>query len=255
VSPLRTLCLSLLLSPLTATAQLAPPPVDVGQYLQGRAIFAQQCSPCHGNTGRGDGSWGEKVTDKPRNLRLGHFKFRSTPGGFLPTTQDLERTIRSGISGTMMPAFTQLSDHDLRSVITYIRSFSSRWKNPANYHPEITLPPIPAWYSDPTQRKQQAAQAAPLFTVTCAICHGPDGKGNGLAAPNLVDIMQNPIQPADFTKPNRKSGSSPADLYRSIATGLDGTPMPGYHQILQPETIWQLVAHIQSLSEKPSPAQ
>ena len=227
----------------------SPQEIDMGLYLQGRAIFEQQCAPCHGRTGRGNGDWAAGVPDKPRNFRKGIFKFRSTPGGFLPTTADLERTLRTGISGTMMPAFTQLQKHDIQSVLAYVRSFSSRWKDFANYHAPVPLPAAPHWFHDPTQRADRARSAAPLFQTACATCHGSKGAGDGPAAGALVDVWEQPIKPADFTKPHRKSGSSPEDLYRSLALGLDGTPMIGYRDLLPPETLWALVAHILSLSE------
>ena len=240
--------LPLLLLTSLLSAQEGPNTPDISLYLQGRSVFEQQCSPCHGRTGRGDGEWAKDVPDQPRNFRSGTFKFRTTPPGFLPTAADLERTLRSGISGTMMPAFTQLSDHDLQSVLTYIRTFSPRWKDPANYHLPVPLPDIPDWFQDPASLQTHATQAAPLFQAMCATCHGPSGKGDGPAAASLIDLWLHPVKPADFTKPHRKSGPRPEDLYRTIALGLDGTPMTAYHTLLPPETIWSLVAHIQSLS-------
>ena len=65
----------------------------------------------------------------------------------------------------------------------------------------------------------------------------------------MIDVWEQPVKPADFTQPHRKSGSTPEDLYRSLALGLDGTPMTGYQNLLPPDTLWALVAHILSLSE------
>lgn len=224
-------------------------PVDLGQYLQGRAVFEQQCAPCHGRRGRGDGEWAKDLPDKPRNFRTGLFKFRSTPAGFLPTAADLERTLRTGVSGTMMPAFKQLSDRDLQAVLTYVRSFSPRWKDPANYHAPVPLPEPPAWWLEADERKKRARAVEPLFQAACAVCHGAAGRGDGPAAATLADTWGHPVKPADFSKPQRKSGPRPQDLYRTIALGLDGTPMTGYRDLLSEETIWSLVVHITSLSQ------
>jgi mono/diheme cytochrome c family protein len=229
-----------------------PAQLDIGEYLQGRHLFEQQCSPCHGANGRGDGEWSKDVTDKPRNFRTGTFKFRTTPPGFLPTSADLERTVRNGISGTMMPAFTDLRDQNLKAVLSYVRTLSSRWKDAANYHEPVLLPDLPDWFEDRDSINSHAANAAPLFQAMCATCHGTSGRGDGPAATSLIDVWKHPIKPADFSKPHRKSGSNPQDLYRSIALGLDGTPMTAYRDLLPPETIWSLVAYIQSLSAPPS---
>lgn len=81
-------------------------------------------------------------------------------------------------------------------------------------------------------------------------CHGPTRKGDGPAAAGLSDIWKNPIISADLSEVHHKSGDQPADLYRTIATGLDGTPMPSFSAALKPDEIWNLVAYIKSI-EKP----
>jgi len=247
------LSLFLLLSSLHLQAGEGPAPLNMGLYLQGRAVFEQQCAPCHGRSGRGDGEWAKGVNDKPRNFRSGIFKFRSTPQGFLPTAADLERTVRGGVSGTMMPAFTNLSEHDLKAVLTYVRSFSAKWKDATKYHPGVALPEPPAWFADPLLKQKQAEQAATLFNAACAVCHGLSGKGDGPAAKLLMDGWQQAVAPADFTKPHRKSGPRPQDLYRTVALGLDGTPMTAYEGILSADSIWALVAYVESLSAEPMP--
>ncbi len=240
-------------------AQSAPPEdaaaaavvqqADIGTYLHGRAVFEQQCSPCHGRRGRGDGEWAADLPDKPRNFRTGLFKFRSTPAGFLPTPADLERTLRTGVSGTMMPAFKAMSDRDLQAVLAYVRGFSPRWKEPGNYRPSVPLPELPAWWLDADERARRARAVEPLFQAACAVCHGSVGRGDGPAAATLTDAWGHVVKPADFGKPQRKSGPRPQDVYRTIAMGLDGTPMAGYRDVLGEETLWSLVAHLTRLSE------
>ena len=56
----------------------------------------------------------------------------------------------------------------------------------------------------PTIRKVPLAPTSPgsgkeMFETYCAVCHGPDGKGNGPAAPALKK------SPADLTQLTRKS--------------------------------------------------
>jgi|APTNR8051073442_1049403.scaffolds.fasta_scaffold02273_2 mono/diheme cytochrome c family protein len=226
-----------------------PQELDMDTYLQGRQIFESQCAPCHGRTGRGDGEWAEGVTTKPRNFRKGIFKYRSTPMGFLPTTEDLMRTIRNGVSGTMMPTFNKLPDEDMRAVIAYVRGFSRKWDRAENFTAPIPPPPVPDWFHDTEKRAPHAASGAVTFQQFCFVCHGTSAKGNGPGSKGLIDVWENPITPADLTQAHHHSGDSPTDLYRTISLGLDGTPMVGFRQLLKPEQIWDLIAFIHSVQK------
>jgi mono/diheme cytochrome c family protein len=219
-------------------------------YLKGRHIYQSQCLPCHGATGRGDGPWSEGLKDKPRNFRTGIFKFQSTPAGSLPTMDDLRRTIRHGVTGTAMPAFTKLTDDDVTSVIVYVQGLSRRWQDPEQQGKPLPVPDLPDWWGgDSSLSKEKVAEGKTLFTQTCVACHGKAGKGDGVAGKTLIDAWENPIQPADLTQPHHKSGDSPQDLYRTIAIGLGGTPMIGFREAFKPDQIWSLVAFIRSLEQ------
>jgi cytochrome c oxidase cbb3-type subunit 2 len=75
------------------------------------------------------------------------------------------------------------------------------------------------------------------------------GKGDGPAAPTLTDDWDNPIRAADFTSGILKAGPTPAAIYRTVITGLSGTPMPSYDSILTAEDDrWGLAYYILSLS-------
>lgn len=213
-------------------------------YFQGRHVFESQCAPCHGERGRGDGPWAEGMTTKPRNFRSGIFKFRTTAFGKLPTADDLRRTLRLGISGTAMPTFQKFSERDITSLIVYLRSFSKNWKDTELQAEPLALPELPAWFRDSDRLAKNAAAGAIKFAELCSTCHGAKGKGDGVAAQGLIDFWENPIVPADLTNEHHKSGDTPTDLYRTIATGLNGTPMIGFADTLSEEVIWNLVAFI-----------
>ena len=218
-------------------------------YLKGRYLFQKNCTTCHGTTGRGNGPWAAELKDKPRNFRTGIFKFRTTPYGKLPTDDDLRRTIRSGISGTAMPFFKDFSDEDVDALIVYLKSLSREWKNEELYAESLDLPDVPQWFSDEKKRKAHAKKAAPQFQQICATCHGEKGDGDGPGAKGLIDVWEHPITPASLSDEHHKSGDAPADLFRTIATGLNGTPMVGFEGAFEQEQMWDLVAFILELSE------
>lgn len=232
---------------LPVTGPRAGEQADVRLFMQGDYVFQRNCATCHGKRGRGDGELAGDVAVRPRDFRKGVFKFRSTPIGFLPTDADLERTIRNGISGSMMPSFASLGDSEVRAVIAYVKGFSPRWKNPELKAAPLVIPPRPEWFDAAERAADHAAAGGKIFAAHCASCHGAAGKGDGPAGERMVDVWGDAIVPADLSKGEFRSGPEPGDLFRTIATGLDGTPMAGYGAVLEAESIWELVAFIRSL--------
>ena len=62
----------------------------------------------------------------------------------------------------------------------------------------------------------------------CWECHGDGGKGDGEKAAGLKDDFGFPIPPANLTTGQFKSGPSVKDIFRTMTTGLSGTPMPSF---------------------------
>jgi len=65
---------------------------------------------------------------------------------------------------------------------------------------------------------------------------------------SLKDDFKFPIPPANLTTGLFKSGSSVKDIYRTITTGLSGTPMPTYANSFDEDQRWALAYYIVSLS-------
>jgi DMSO reductase family type II enzyme heme b subunit len=63
----------------------------------------------------------------------------------------------------------------------------------------------------------------------CGDCHGAAGRGDGPAAANLKDDEGHPSISTDLTQRWRfKLGSAATDVFRTLASGLNGTPMKSY---------------------------
>ncbi len=225
----------------------------------GRDIYAMSCVMCHGRDGKGDGSVGATLAPRrapqPRDFTSSDFKFRSTPSGQLPTTGDLLRTITEGVRGSggpltfglsgyrIMPSFRQMPIEQRLELIEYVKSLNPRfWERG-----EIKTVSVP---SAPPVTPERLARGQTLYKdAECLACHGERGRGDGPSAPTLKDTKQFPIAATDLTQPQRfKNGSRPEDVYRTLVTGLSGTPMPSYGDSLEPDQTWDLVYYVLSLS-------
>lgn len=211
---------------------------------QGKFVFEQNCQVCHGRRGNGRGELAPTTFPRPRDFTRGIFKYHSTPNGSLPTEADLRRTIREGLAGTAMPAFTQLPSHDLDAVIAHLQTLSPRWTNALLRAAPLPHAPVPSWFANPADSSPHQEIGRTLFTAACAPCHGADGRGHGTSAEGLLDDWDHPCPPRDLTRPQFRRGTSPKDLHRTLTAGIGGTPMPSFAETLTELQRWQVVAFL-----------
>jgi len=208
----------------------------------GREVYQARCVGCHGKEGDGNGLAATFLSPRPRNFTLGVFKFRTTPSGSLPTDGDLYRTVTRGVRWTAMPTWHELPDKERLAVVTYVKTFSSRWKNEQSEPPATINDPPKATAELVTRGKDLYRKAK------CFQCHGDGGKGDGVSAPDLADDLKFPIRPADFTRGQFKGGSTVRDIFRTMTLGLDGSPMPSFADSMSEEERWAISYYVLSLS-------
>jgi cytochrome c oxidase cbb3-type subunit 3 len=126
---------------------------------EGRVAFADNCAPCHGAGGGGAAGY--------PNLNDDDWLW----GGKLP---QIEQTIRYGArsssdkghQGSMPPFTGVLKPAEISNLADFVRSLSGL----------------------PTEKGADLAAGKKLFAANCAVCHGPEGKGNqALGSANLTD--------------------------------------------------------------------
>jgi cytochrome c oxidase cbb3-type subunit 2 len=219
----------------------------------GKEVYERRCAGCHGVTGDGNGPAATFMYKfRPRDFQLAVFKFRHVKGP-LPTDGDLMRTITRGVRGTAMPPWHSLPVEDRLAAIQYIKyQLAVDRSDPSSpYEYFVDQPPgQPLYIGTPPPPAQQLLDRGKEVwrQAKCWECHGDAGKGDGAKAPDLKDDLKFPIRPADLTTGQFKSGSAVEDIFRTMSTGLSGTPMPSYSDSLPEADRWALSYYVLSLS-------
>jgi cytochrome c oxidase cbb3-type subunit I/II len=220
----------------------------------GKEVYARRCLGCHGEMGDGNGPAATFMhKDRPRNFTWGVFKFRLTPSGSMPDDGDLLRTITRGVRGTAMPSWHELQEKDRLAVIQYIKyELAADRSDPANAHYFFVEEPpkAPIYIGEPPSPSLALVQKGKeVWQATkCWECHGQGGKGDGEKAPGLTDDFGFPIPPANLTTGQFKSGPDVKDIFRTMTTGLSGTPMPSFGDTVSETDRWALSYYVLSLS-------
>jgi len=174
---------------------------------QGKAAFGDNCAPCHGTGAAGAAGY--------PNLNDDDWLW----GGSL---EQIYKTIQFGIrSGhdeahvSQMPAFGKDNILDRAQIVTvanYVRSLAGL----------------------SVREGTNLAEGKKIFEDNCAVCHGPQGKGNHeLGAPNLTD-------------PIWLYGADEVSLLHTITNSRNGV-MPAWAGRLPPATIKSLAIYVYSL--------
>ena len=134
--------------------------------------------------------------------------------------------------------------------------------SPTSLRPSPPTSPIPRMSPSPFRsraRREPTNESIELgkklyVDTGCVKCHGNLGRGDGPSAPTLKDDWGHPIRAANLAQSwTFRGGSSREDIFRTMSTGLNGTPMPSFLDALTPEQRWAITDFIVSLSGSNGP--
>lgn len=126
------------------------------------------------------------------------------------------RNSKSHTSDSVMPAFTELKDKEVDSLVQYLNALD---------------------YAD------TAVNGARVYTTYCASCHGDDLKGRGKNY-KLLDPYPRNLSRHQFVKSYRKR------FTQSIGDGIEGTAMAPWKDVLNKEQIKSVIDFIDAASSR-----
>jgi ubiquinol-cytochrome c reductase cytochrome c subunit len=197
------------LSP-TEQAQASAPLAASQQVEEGRTLYLENCSSCHGLNGQG-------TTDGPSLIGVGAASVDFQVGtGRMPAA--------TSQSAQVPQARVQFSDEEIEALAAYV----------------ATLGPGPAIPTEEELDYSEAdiAEGGELFRTNCAQCHNFSGQGgaltNGKYAPSLMGVSPEHIYEAMLTGPQAMPKFSdealtPEDKQAIIGylKSLENEPNPG----------------------------
>ena len=104
-----------------STTRSAPAATTTVDLARGRDLYKTNCTPCHGETGRGDGPAAGVLKPPPRD---------HTDRAYMSTltNEDLAKVIQIGgaiKNKPLMPGNPQIRGADLDALVAYVRSLSA----------------------------------------------------------------------------------------------------------------------------------
>jgi len=240
---------------------------------QGQALYARHCAACHGKQGDGRGIAAAYLFPKPRNFAAGRFRLVSTVNR-TPSREDLLNVLKRGMPGSAMPPWGHLSDDELNLLVDEVQRLHQQGVRDQYVQvlveqeeltdEEIQEPDVQAEIQEYVERRTTPGEATVVPPIpaadaeavaggkqiyvkqACNKCHGDEGRGDGQE--RMIDDEGFPTRPRDLTRGIFKGGHDPASIYRRIAYGMPGTPMPSSQ--LTPEQIIDLSHYVLSLSDE-----
>ncbi len=234
----------------------------------GRQDYVQFCASCHGFEGDGYGRSAQHLRPGPRNFQRAMFKFSKVTQA-LPSDEALKTLIRNGLDGTPMLAW-DLSDQQLDGIIQYIKTLSepeTGWRDLFTEIGDVVEVGENPWVGKESEAVTAGEKV--YHKNDCYACHpgylappdlaalreAPEGTTfrDNLSYPAIKDSdytvldHQLKILPPDFTWHQLRAGTTPLDLFKTIAAGIKGAAMPQWKGAFPDEDIWAVAYYVHHL--------
>ena len=185
----------------TATNGTNPLAGSPAAVAAGERLYRQTCQACHGGQARGD---------RGPALATNNFAHGNDDA-------DLFRNIRSGISGSAMPAFSKLTNDQTWQLVSYIRSLSG------------------GGASETVSGDPAAGEQLFYGKAACGSCHAVNARG-GLVGPDLsaagrtaaATLRAKILNPNTDMNPNERGRRAPGAV---VVKTADGTELRGVLRI------------------------
>jgi mono/diheme cytochrome c family protein len=205
-------------------------PVATAEAGAGARLYAENCSVCHGDDGRGARWTLTNLMPPPRNFTL--------PG----TADALSRNhmlqvVMHGKADTAMPGFAgQLQPSEVEMVVDYVRT---AFMKAAPEIPAVSPPPAAATSAGfPSGLTGDPITGQAYYLQNCVACHGVNGDGKG---PRAYFILP---KPRNFRHPASRHNFDRSRLYQAIARGTRGSDMPAWDTVLSPQEIANVAEYV-----------
>jgi mono/diheme cytochrome c family protein len=206
-------------------------PIATETAEEARRLYAENCSVCHGDDGRGAKWTLRNMHPPPKNFTLPEV------AGQLDRDYML-RTVAYGKANTAMPGFTtQLSEGQIETIVDYVRGAFMRIATSSAAQDDMAAPTRKDRVF-PDGLEGDFVSGMAFYIANCSTCHGIHGDGKG---PRAYFILP---KPRDFQHPAARHGLDRARLYTAIAEGTRGTEMPAWDKVLTPQEIANVAEYV-----------
>ncbi len=188
---------------------------------EGDELYIKYCSSCHGNDGKGG-------VGVPLALPA-----------FIDSVSDefLNKTIRYGRPGRIMPAFSDFSDAQIDAITQHLRSWSDK---PAPVENTATI-------------TGDSAHGKKLFAKSCAKCHGSEGEGGTGTGITFSRDSNQPIVATALNNSGFLKAASDTMIRDTITLGHAGKPATSALVVgLSEQDIDNIVAYVRSFEKSAS---